>query len=129
MKSDLPLQWSRNLLEKERNSTGSICKTGKFEIRGIAQRLRNRIHLDEIKEGDIIVENTYKKRTHQTRDAFLEALLPHDYPQEQIHYINYTKCEDVLDSEGHVNPEAFDKYSSLRFFSICPVNLIQIDDM
>lgn len=84
MKSDLPLQWSRNLLEKERNSTGSICKTGKFEIRGIAQRLRNRIHLDEIKEGDIIVENTYKKRTHQTRDAFLEALLPHDYPQEQI---------------------------------------------
>ena len=115
MKSDLPLQWSRNLLEKERNSTGSICKTGKFEIRGIAQRLRNRIHLDEIKEGDIIVENTYKKRTHQTRDAFLEALLPHDYPQEQIHYINYTKCEDVFDSEGHVNPEAFDKYSSLPY--------------
>ena len=74
-------------------------------------------------------EYTYKKRTHQTRDAFLEALLPHDYPQEQIHYINYTKCEDVFDSEGHVNPEAFDKYSSLRFFSICPVNLIQIDDM
>lgn len=52
--------------------------------------------LMRIKEGDIIVENTYKKRTHQTRDAFLEALLPHDYPQEQIHYINYTKCEDVF---------------------------------
>ena len=59
----------------------------------------------------------------------MHSLLPHDYPQEQIHYINYTKCEDVFDSEGHVNPEAFDKYSSLRFFSICPVNLIQIDDM
>ena len=47
MKDDRLINWSKDLLENERNNTGGICKTGEIEIREIAKRLRDRIHFDE----------------------------------------------------------------------------------
>lgn len=65
------MNWIHDLIEKERDNAGSICKTGEVEIQGIAKRLRERLNMDADRSGDIIIENTFKKRTIQTRDVFL----------------------------------------------------------
>ena len=115
------LEWAKELREKEKDNTGSICETGKFELSEIASRLRERVHLDDDKSGDIYVETTFKKRTHQSRDAFLESLLPEDFPAEHVHILPYDQCEAIRDEDGKVNQKVFDNYAPLRFFSICPV--------
>ena len=65
------MTWIHDLIEKERDNAGGICKTGEFEIQGIARRMRERLHMDKDMSGDIIIENTFKERTVQTRDVFL----------------------------------------------------------
>lgn len=111
------IEWSRDLLENERNNTGSICKTGEIEIRDIAKRLRERIHFDEDPSGSIIVDNTFKGRTQQTRDVFLNSLLPSSYAKEQIQQQEFLTCEDAVAA----NETGFASYAPLRYFSICPV--------
>lgn len=110
-------------MENERNNTGTICKTGEYEIRNIAKRLRERIHLDEDPSGSIIIDTTFKHRTHQTRDAFLSGLLPKDYNKEQIQENDYYKCDSIISEDNHVNETVFNSYSPLRFFSVCSVGL------
>lgn len=121
LKNDMVIQWAKDLLRKETNHNGSICPTGEFEIRGIARRMRERLHLDTDKTGDIYIETTYKKRTQETRDTFLSALLPADYPSSSLHYLNGSTCEHLVDSDGNVDRSLFASYAPLRFFSICPV--------
>lgn len=121
MKSSMILDWAKELREKEQDKTGSICETGAFELGEIARRLRERVHLDEDQSGDIYVETTYKKRTHQSRDAFLASLLPEDFPPEQVHNLPYDQCEAIKNEDGTVNQKVFNNYAPLRFFSICPV--------
>ena len=118
---DTLVKWATELREKEDGNTDKICKTGEAEIRGIAQRMRERIGLDADGSGDIIVENTFKKRTQETRDVFLKNLLPHSFPEENLHLIDSNKCEDIFDSEGNVNQTVFRNYAPIRFFSVCPV--------
>lgn len=118
---DTLLTWAKDLKEKEEGNTGKICKTGEAEIRGIAKRFRERIHLDEHPSGDIIVENTFKARTQETRDVFLENFLPKSFPKENVHIKDYNQCEDIFGSDGAVNKTVFDNYAPIRFFSICPV--------
>ena len=118
---DTLLTWAKDLKEKEEGNTGKICKTGEAEIRGIAKRFRERIHLDEHPSGDIIVENTFKARTQETRDVFLENFLPKSFPKENVHTKDYNQCEDIFGSDGTVNKTVFDNYAPIRFFSICPV--------
>ena len=65
------MDWIHNLIDKERGNEGSICKTGEAEIQGIAKRMRERLNMDKDQSGDIIIENTFKQRTIQTRDVFL----------------------------------------------------------
>lgn len=65
------MTWIHELVEKERGSAGSICETGKTELQGIAHRMRKRLNMDNDLSGDIIIENTIKERTQQSRDVFL----------------------------------------------------------
>lgn len=120
MKDDRLINWSKELLENERNNTGGICKTGEIEIREIAKRLRDRIHFDENPSGSIIIDNTFKKRTQQTRDVFLDALLPSSYSREEIQQQEAFTCEDAIAA----NETGFASYAPLRYFSICPVIII-----
>ena len=123
LKNDSIITWTKELLEKERDNTGLICKTGEYELQGIAKRLRNRLALDETPSGSIIVETTYKQRTKQSRDAFMKALLPENYPQEDVVYEEAFECEKMIGEDQSVNPSIYDKYAPLRFFSVCPVSL------
>lgn len=65
------MDWINDLISKERGHEDEICDTGKAELQGIAHRMRDRLHMDKDMSGDIIIENTYKKRTIQSRDIFL----------------------------------------------------------
>ena len=69
------MDWIEDLISKERNHEDEICDTGKVELQGIARRMRERLHMDKDMSGDIIIENTYKKRTIQSRDAFLGKMI------------------------------------------------------
>lgn len=70
-KNSKAMDWIHDLIAKEREGAGGICETGKVELQGIARRMRKRLNVDKDMSGDIIVENTYKKRTIQSRDEFL----------------------------------------------------------
>lgn len=121
LKDDTLVKWATELREKEEGNTDKICKTGEAEIRGIAQRMRERLGLDEDMSGDIVVENTFKKRTQETRDVFLKNLLPSSFPKGNLHLVDANKCEDIFDGEGNVNQTVFHNYAPIRFFSVCPV--------
>ena len=69
------MDWIEDLIYKERNHEDEICDTGKVELQGIARRMRERLHMDKDMSGDIIIENTYKKRTIQSRDVFLGKMI------------------------------------------------------
>lgn len=69
------IDWIEDLISKERNHEDEICDTGKVELQGIARRMRERLHMDKDMSGDIIIENTYKKRTIQSRDVFLGKMI------------------------------------------------------
>ena len=121
LKNDNIITWTKELLEKERDNAGLICKTGEYELQGIARRLRNRLGLDKNPSGPIIVETTYKQRTKQSRDAFMNALLPETYPREDVTYEEAYKCEKMIGEDQSINQSIYEKYAHLRFFSICPV--------
>ena len=69
------MDWIEDLISKERGHEDEICNTGKVELQGIARRMRERLHMDKDMSGDIIIENTYKKRTIQSRDVFLGKMI------------------------------------------------------
>ena len=121
MKNETVLDWAKELRSWEESNEGKICKTGEIEIAEIAKRLRERLYMDNRKEGEFIVENTFKKRTQQTRDIFMKNLIPENYPKDQIHYREANHCEDIIGTDGAVNRTVFDRYAPLRFFSVCPV--------
>lgn len=123
MKDNRLVNWANELMEKERNNTGTICKTGEYEIRNIAKRLRERIHLDKDPSGTIIIDTTFKQRTQETRDAFLSGLLPKDYNNDQIQQNDYYTCDSIIDENNKVNETVFNSYAPLRFFSVCTVGL------
>lgn len=119
--NDTILDWAKELRGWEESNEGTICKTGEIEIAEIAKRLRERLYMDQREQGEFIVENTFKKRTQQTRDIFMENLIPEKYPKDQIHYREPNYCEDIIGTDGKVNRTVFDRYAPLRFFSVCPV--------
>lgn len=73
------MDWIEDLISKERGHEDEICNTGKVELQGIARRMRERLHMDKDMSGDIIVENTYKNRTIQSRDVFLGKIFHSDF--------------------------------------------------
>lgn len=123
MKNDTLLSWAEELRSWEESNAGTLCKTGEIEISEIAKRMRERLGMDSYKKGHFIIENTFKKRTQQTRDIFLDNFFPTDYPKDQIHQMDYYTCKDITAKDGAVNRTVFSNYSPIRFFSVCPVDL------
>lgn len=121
LKNNTLLTWAKELRSWEESNVGTLCKTGEIEISGIAKRMRERLGMDDYKKGHFIIENTFKKRTQQTRDIFLENFFPADYPKDQIHQMEYYTCKDITAKDGSVNRTVFSNYSPIRFFSVCPV--------
>ena len=115
------INWVNELAENERNSTSAICETGEYELKKIAQHLRSRMQLDKDPSGTILIDTTFKERTQQSRDIFLESLLPADYPKEQIHDREPATCEILNQNETQWDQTWFDNYVPLRFFSVCTV--------
>ena len=99
LKNNTLLTWAKELRSWEESNVGTLCKTGEIEISGIAKRMRERLGMDDYKKGHFIIENTFKKRTQQTRDIFLENFFPADYPKDQIHQMEYYTCKDITAKE------------------------------